>query len=81
MERDEDGIEFVDVDAAYLDAFKAATDMWCEALREQRNPYYDYFQIRDQAGAVVLELPFAEILESTKHSREPHSFLADPRST
>jgi hypothetical protein len=65
LEEDQYGLEFPDVDAAYLEAFRAATDIWGEALRERRNPTLDYFRIRDRTGVVVLELPFTEVLEST----------------
>ena len=65
----EDGLEFRDVDAAYLEAFKAATEIWGEALRARRNPLADAFSIRDATGIVVLELPFAEILESSRGRR------------
>ena len=63
------GVELRDADAAYLEAFKAATEIWGEALRERRNPYSDAFRIRDRTGAVVLELPFAEVLESSRGHR------------
>jgi hypothetical protein len=65
----EDGLELRDVDAAYLEAFKAATEIWGEALRARRNPHADAFSIRDGVGIVVLELPFAEILESSRGRR------------
>jgi hypothetical protein len=54
-----------------LEAFRAATDMWGEALRERRNPTLDYFRIRDRTGGVVLELPFTEVLESTREGDWP----------
>jgi hypothetical protein len=46
-----------------LDAFKAATDMWYEALRERRNPTRNYFRIRDATGITILEVPFTEVLD------------------
>jgi hypothetical protein len=49
-----------------LEAFKAASEIWGEALRGRRNPEFDAFRIRDTTGVVVLELPFAEVLESTR---------------
>jgi hypothetical protein len=69
LHRAEDGLELRDVDAAYLEAFKAATEIWGEALRARRNPDADAFSIRDRTGRVVLELPFAEILESSRGRR------------
>jgi hypothetical protein len=67
----EDGLELRDVDAAYLEAFTAATEIWGEALRARRNPDADAFRIRDRTGMVVLELPFTEILESSRGRRLP----------
>jgi hypothetical protein len=61
-----DAIELPDLDTAYLEAFKAATDMWGEALRQRRNPSSDCFLISDRNGGVVMEVPFAEITESTR---------------
>jgi len=52
-----------------LEAFKAATEIWGEALRGRRNPDSDAFRIRDTTGVVVLELPFAEVLESARGRR------------
>lgn len=63
---DPEGLAMPDADTAYLEAFKAAIDMWGEALAQRRNPSFDCFVIRDSTGATVLELPFAEVLESTR---------------
>jgi hypothetical protein len=65
----DDGIDLPDTDSAYLEAFQAATEMWGEAIRDRRNPTSDYFRVRDSSGTVVLEVPFAEILESSKGGR------------
>jgi hypothetical protein len=62
----DDGLELPDADAAYLEAFRAATEIWGEALHARRNPIRDYFRVRDRTGTVVLELPFAEVLESNR---------------
>jgi hypothetical protein len=75
----EDGVELRDADAAYLEAFKAASEIWGEALRGRRNPEFDAFRIRDTTGVVVLELPFAEVLESTRGpTRTLRRNAADP---
>jgi hypothetical protein len=54
-----------------LEAYKAATEIWGEAVRERRNPMLDYFRIRDRNGKVVLELPFSEVLESGSGGLRP----------
>jgi hypothetical protein len=69
FDEDQEGLELFDADTAYLEAFKAATDMWGEAVRERRNPTLDCFRIRDQTGVVVLELPFAEVLGRLRRPR------------
>ncbi|MBV9626555.1 MAG: hypothetical protein JO230_00530 [Xanthobacteraceae bacterium] len=61
-----DGIDLPDAEAAYLEAFQAAVEVWGEALREGRNPILDCFRVRGQDGIVVLELPFVEVLESSR---------------
>lgn len=43
--------------------------MWGEALRQRRNPSSDCFMIRDRTGIVLMEVPFAEVLESTRGAR------------
>jgi hypothetical protein len=69
LHRAENGVELRDVEAAYLEAFEAATEISGEALRGRRNPFSDAFQIRDRTGVVVLELPFAEVIESSRGRR------------
>ena len=46
--------------------------MWIEALRQVRNPYDERFEIRNAAGAVLLVLPFSEILESGRGAKRRH---------
>ena len=65
----DDGLELSDANAAFLEAFKAATEVWSEAVRARRNPMFDYFRIRDRNGVVILELPFSEVLESGRGGR------------
>ncbi len=62
LERDEDGIDFPSLEAAYLDAHLAIIDIWAEARREGRDPRPASFEIRDAHSRGVIELPFAEAL-------------------
>jgi hypothetical protein len=62
----DDALDLPDADAAYLEAFRAAIEVWGEALRDRRNPILDCFKVRDRNGVVILELPFAEVLESSR---------------
>jgi len=66
LDPDEDGLELPDLDAAYLEAFEAAREMWGEAIREMRNPSRQQFEISDAAGRILLVVPFMEVLESLK---------------
>lgn len=62
--RDTVGSEFETAEMAYLDAYKAAEAMWSELLSCRRDPRRCSFEIRDQAGHVLFELPFRELLDS-----------------
>jgi hypothetical protein len=70
--RDEDGIELPDAEAAFMEAFKAATEMWGEALRARRDPRGDLFKIRDGSGRLIIEVPFIEkkpTIQEGRHAR------------
>src|SRR5262245_19781766 len=71
IDRDDEGLELPDLDTAYLEAFRAATEMWIEALREVRNPGRERFEIRDAEGQLLLVLPFSEIIERGNGARRP----------
>src|SRR5262249_22159457 len=60
---DEIGLELPDLETAYLEAFKAAQEMWTELLVERSDPFLRSFEIADEHGQVLLTLPFREVLE------------------
>ena len=60
--RDEIGSEFADVESAYLGACQAALEMSVEMLRERRDPSRHRFEISNQDGALLFDLPFSEVL-------------------
>ena len=62
LERDEDGIGFPSLEAAYQDALQAAKEMHADACCEGRNATVDCFEIRDESGRMLLVLPFSEAL-------------------
>jgi hypothetical protein len=64
VQEDNDGLDLPDADAAYLEAYRAAIDIWAEARRYGRDPGLGTFAIRNGSGATVLEVPFAEALGS-----------------
>jgi Domain of unknown function (DUF6894) len=62
VQHDTDGVDLPDADAAYLEAYRAAIDIWAEARREGQNPACGTFEIRNVSGCLVVELPFTEAL-------------------
>jgi hypothetical protein len=66
------GLELPDLDAAYLEAFEAAKEMWGEAIRDMRNPGRQQFEIADEKGNTLVIVPFREVLESLKGVPKPH---------
>jgi hypothetical protein len=62
LEPDEIGIDLPDFETAYLEAHRAAIDIWAEERREGRKPHCGCFEIRDAGGATILKLPFTEAL-------------------
>jgi CheY-like chemotaxis protein len=70
---DEIGLEIADLETAYLEAFKAAQEMWAELISERCDPLIRSFEIADEHGRVLLTLPFREVLE---RARGPAGTLA-----
>ena len=56
-------MSFPGVEAAYLDACRAAFEMSVDMLRERQDPGRHRFEVRDEHAALVLEIPFAEVLQ------------------
>jgi hypothetical protein len=60
LEQDDVGIDLPNFETAYLEAHRAAVDIWAEARREGRKIGKCSFEVRDVHNEVVLELPFSE---------------------
>src|SRR3712207_1568392 len=60
---DKDGLDLLDVEAAYLEAHQTALDMAQEWLRKGRSPRGYAFEVVNGAGEIVFEVPFAEALD------------------
>jgi hypothetical protein len=71
LDRDEDGLEMPDLDAAYLEAFEAAKEMWIESIRDMRNPSRQQFEVADIRGSTLLIVPFKEVMDSLKGVPKP----------
>lgn len=59
---DEIGGEFADVETAYLDGWQAALEMGCEMLKERRDPSRHQFEIVDEQGRFLIDVPFSEVM-------------------
>jgi hypothetical protein len=62
LDRDDEGVEFPSLKAAYEDATQAAVDMSMDACCSGQCATQDAFEIRDESGRVLAVLPFAEAL-------------------
>jgi hypothetical protein len=60
---DDVGVEFDSLEAAYLDAFEAAREMWSELLEQRKDPTERSFEICGADGTILMTLPFTEVLE------------------
>jgi hypothetical protein len=64
VDRDGMGMEFENVETAYLAAFRAAQEMWSELLIQREDPRRCSFNIRDDQDRVVFVIPFSETLDA-----------------
>src|SRR4051812_23620312 len=69
---DDVGVEFSNVEAAYLAAYDAAVEMWPELLRARHDPRQCIFEINDEMGKTMFTLPFSEILDSCREQVPGH---------
>ena len=63
---DDEGAEFASIEDAFLEAFSSAQELWPEFLRKRQDPREYAFHIADARGVVLMEVPFAEVLESCR---------------
>ena len=59
--KDEIGTELPSAEAAYLEACEAALDISFEMLRQREDPSRHAFEVTDEDGHVVFDIPFAEV--------------------
>ena len=72
LERDDLGVVFPGVEAAYVDACRAALEMSVDMLRERQDPGHHCFEVRDERAVLVLEIPFTEVLQPRRRVAAPH---------
>lgn len=63
LERDDLGLAFEGVEAAYLDGCRAALEISMDMLRRRQDPSLYSFEIHDDLGRLVIEIPFHEVLQ------------------
>jgi hypothetical protein len=59
--KDDIGTELPNAEAAYLEACETALEMSFEMLRKRRDPSRSAFEVTDDEGRTVFEIPFAEV--------------------
>ncbi len=62
LEADEAGLELANAEAAYLEACAAIPRLTAELLRVGDHPRGYAFVVADEAGRVLFEIPFHEVL-------------------
>lgn len=60
LERDEEGIEFQDLEAAYLDMCDGLPRMVSDLVEEGHDPGRCTFEITDAFGRMLMEVPLTE---------------------
>jgi hypothetical protein len=66
---DADGAELAHIEAAYLEAFKSARELWTVLLAKREDPTVYAFEVMDEHGRLVFVLPLVEILETAQKRR------------
>lgn len=62
LEEDDLGIEFPDIECAYLETYRAIPEMVADLIRQGVEPSGHAFIIANAAGAVLMEVPLSEPL-------------------
>lgn len=71
LDPDDDGLALADLDTAYLEVCASIPDMAAEFARKGLSPLPYAFVIADAAGIPLMEVPFAERLNSLRKSARP----------
>ena len=61
LSRDELGLDYPDVETAYLEVFRAAQEVKCEFAARGLNPQDYAVEVENASGEVAFELPFSEV--------------------
>lgn len=71
LDPDEIGLEYSDLERAYLEACRTVPEMAVDLVRRGRSPMSHAFEITDAAGSLLLEVPFGEVLQDGRKPRRP----------
>ena len=72
LDRDEIGLNLDGLEAAYLDACASVPALSFEMLQQRVSPDQHTFEIMDAVGTLLMEVPFAEVLERGRKPVRPH---------
>lgn len=80
--RDEDdiGLELAGIEAAYLEAHRAVPALSAELAYEEADPARYAFEITDASGNLLMEVPFAEVLDRRRKAIPPPSAARSRRA-
>ena len=76
---DEIGAEFDSLDSAYLEGCRAALEISFDMLRDRIDPSAMKFEISDDQGTLLIDLPFEEVLRPGARRSRPSSNSRPPR--
>ncbi|WP_342111833.1 DUF6894 family protein [Methylobacterium sp. SI9] len=75
LEEDELGIEFPDLERAYLETYRAIPETVVDLMRHGVEPRGHAFVIADAAGVVLMEVPLSEPLRPQRQGRPSKRFV------
>jgi len=75
LEEDELGIEFPDLERAYLETYRAIPETVVDLMRHGVEPRGHAFIIADAAGVVLMEVPLSESLRPQRQGRPSERFV------
>lgn len=73
LERDDMGLEFGGVEAAYLAACEAVPGMSADLVHERADPARYGFGIADASGNRLMDVPFTEVLDRGRKPAAPRT--------
>jgi len=65
------GSDLADANAAYVEAYEAAQELVIDMIRTRRNAISHRFDVCDEDGRLVFELPFSEVLGEERAPAPP----------